>query len=133
MTHEEKVKFLKSYQRAKQRAIAYTNEIRDLELSMLPQGQHISDMPKRGGSTDPMGDFGGEFWEIYVKLQRTQKKMLHVIAVVNQLAETDPVGHRLLTEQYIRGRALKEIEWIMKMSPNTRRKYHNIAVGELKL
>ncbi len=133
MTFQEKVHFLKSYARLKDNLDAYQEQIVNLELNMLPKGLHISDMPRRGGSDDPLGDFGARIWEIDRRIKRTEQKMLQVIATVNQLERTDPKGHKLLTMQYISCKPVKEVEIVMAMSPNTRRKYHNRAVEELQI
>ena len=133
MTYEEKVEFLRSFKDLRNNLIAYNQEIKELEESMLPKGLHISDMPKRGGSDDPMGDFGAEFWRIDQKIVRTQRKMIRIVATINQLEKEEPVCHRLLVERYIKMRTMKEQERVLDMSRNTVRKYHRIAIERLKI
>lgn len=101
MTYEEKVRFLKSYRIAKENAETYLRQINDLRETMLPSGIHYTDMPKHPNYEDQMAKYAGEFWELQKKLERVQKKQLHVIAVINQIAEIDPLGHRILTERFI--------------------------------
>ncbi len=133
MTYEEKVAFLSSYKDLRDNLIAYNTELKELELSMLPRGIHISDMPKRGGSTDPMGDFGAEFWRIDQKIIRTQRQMIRIVATINQLEKTAPLCHRLLVERYIKMRTMKEQERVLQVSRNTVRKYHRIAIESLRI
>lgn len=133
MTYEERVAFLSSYKDLRDNLMAYNEELKQLELSMLPRGIHISDMPKHGGSDDPMADFGAEFWEIDKRITRTQSKMMRIYTVINSLAEEYPKCHRLLVERYIKMRTMKEQERVMQMSRNTVRKYHRIAIERLKI
>ena len=133
MTYEEKVRFLKSYQIAKLNAETYMRQIEDLRETMLPSGIHISDMPKHPSYEDQMAKYAGEFWEIQQRLEKAQKKQLHVVAVINQIAETDPLGHRLLTERFIYGSKTDRVCRICYVSRPTEYRHRRKAIERLKI
>ena len=133
MTYEEKVRFLKSYRIAKENAETYMRQIEDLRETMLPSGVHISDMPKHPSYEDQMAKYAGEFWEIQQRLEQAQKKQLRVIAVINQIAETDPLGHRILTERYVYGEKTDVVCRTCYVSRKTEWKYRRNAIERLKI
>lgn len=131
MTYEDKIRFLKGYRIARENAFALTDQIRDLEMAQLPNGIHYTDMPKHHSNDDQMARFGSEFWELSRELEKAQKRMLKVCAVINQIKETDPDGHRLLTLQYIKCLPKCNIEVELGIAETTRRRWHRKAVGGL--
>ena len=133
MNYNEKVRFLKGYRIAKENAETYIRQIDDLRETMLPSGVHISDMPKHPNTEDKMARYAGEFWEIQRRLERSQKKQLHVIAVINQIAETDPLGHRILTEKYIYGEKSGYICHKLCISRDTEWRHHREAIERLEI
>lgn len=133
MTFDEKIAFLKSYARLRYNLETYHEQIVNLELTMLPKGLNISDMPRRGGSDDPLADFGDRYYAIIKRVERVEAQMMRIVAAINQLESIDPVGHRLLTLQYIKGNRAREVERLMRISKNTRRKYHDHAIDLLEI
>ena len=133
MTYEEKIKFLKSYKTAKENAETYRLQIEDLRDMQLPSGYHISDMPKHQNYEDQMANYAGEFWEVYKLLEKAEKRQMHVIAVINQIAEEDPIGHRILTERFIYGSKVEVICRTCYISRRTEWKYRRKAIDKLKI
>lgn len=133
MTFNEKVEFLKGYRVADINIGTYMQQLEDLRQTMLPSGIHISDLPKRPNYDDKMADYAGEFWEINERIQRAQQRKLTVIAVINQIAETDPDGHRMLTEVYINGKRKCQCEDILNVSKSTRIRIYKRAIEGLDI
>lgn len=133
MNYQEKVQFLKSYQTAKQHAESYMQEINDLRQTMLPSGIHISDMPKHPNYEDSMAAYAGEFWEIQKRLERAQARQLRVVAVINQIADSDPLGHRILIERYIKGEKTSVICSTCYVSRDTEWRHRKQAIERLKI
>lgn len=133
MTYEEKVWFLKSYRIAKENAETYTRQIYDLRENMLPSGIHYTDMPKHPNYEDSMAKYAGEFWELQKRLEKAQAKQLHVIAVINQIAETDPLGHRILTERFIKGEKTEVVCRTCYISRKTEWVHRRKAIERLKI
>lgn len=133
MTYAEKVEFLESYQKAKEHAVSYMREIEDLRETMLPSGIHISDLPKHPNYEDQMANYAGEFWEIQRRLERAQQRQLRVIAVINQIAEIDPLGHRLLIERYVKGEKTAVVCRTCYISRKTEWKHRKSAIESLKI
>ena len=133
MTYEEKVRFLQSYKNAKQNAETYLRQINDLRETMLPSGIHYSDMPKHPNYEDQMAKYAGEFWELQKKLENAQKKQLHIIAVINQIAEIDPLGHRILTERYIYGSNQDVVCATCYIARKTEYRHRRKAIERLKI
>lgn len=133
MNYAEKVQFLKSYQIAKENAETYLRQIEDLRETMLPSGIHISDMPKHPNYDDRMAEYAGEFWEIQKRLERAQARQLHVVAVINQIAESDPLGHRILTERYIHGTKVEAVCQACYIGRKTEWVHRKKAIERLKI
>lgn len=133
MTFEEKVRFLKSYQGAKRNAETYARQIDNLRETMLPSGIHYTDMPKHPNYEDTMAKYAGEFWELQNKLEKAQAKQLRVIAVINQIAEEDPLGHRILTERFIYGKRVEAICKICYIGRKTEWVHRMKAIERLKI
>lgn len=133
MTYEEKVKFLKSYRIAKENAETYLRQINDLRETMLPSGIHYTDMPKHPNYDDQMANYAGEFWEIQKRLERAQSNQLRVVAVINQLAEDDPLGHRILTENYVKCNKREYICKTLYISRDTEWRHRRKAIERLKI
>ncbi len=133
MTYEEKVRFLKSYRIAKENAETYLRQINDLRETMLPSGIHYTDMPKHPNYDDQMANYAGEFWELQKKLEKAQKKQLQVIAVINQIAEDDPLGHRILTERYIYGTRAEGVCAACYIARKTEYRHRRKAIERLKI
>lgn len=133
MNYAEKVQFLKSYQIAKENAETYLRQIEDLRETMLPSGIHISDMPKHPNYDDRMAEYAGEFWEIQRRLERAQARQLHVVAVINQIAESDPLGHRILTERYIHGTKIDVVCRTCYIGRKTEWQHRKKAIERLKI
>lgn len=134
MTFDQKVRFLESYQKAKANAEAYYCQIIDLRKTRLPNGIHYTDMPKHHNNTDDvMADYAGEFWEISRRLERAQKRMLRVCAVINQLAEASPLEHQILTEIYINGLKRQEVCAKLYISRDTQWRHWRKAINSLQI
>ncbi len=133
MNYQEKVEFLKGYQIAKENAETFLRQIDDLRETMLPSGIHISDMPKHPTYEDSMADYAGKFWEIQRRLERAQAKQLRVVAVINQIAESDPLGHRILTEKYVNGNKREYICRTLYISRDTEWRHRRQAIERLKI
>ena len=134
MNFEQKVRFLESYQTAKANAETYYCQIVDLRKTMLPNGYHMSDVPKHHNNTDDaMADYAGEFWEINKRLERAQSRMMRVCAVINQIAEESPLGHQILTEIYIHGRTRRDVCEKLYISRNTEYRHWRKAVESLEI
>lgn len=133
MTYKDKIRFLKSYRIAKENAYALAIQISELEQMQLPNGVHYSDIPKRPNYDDKMAKFGAEYWELTKKQEQAQERMLRIMAVINQIAETDPDGHRILTEYYIKCTPRYLIQENMGISRETRRRWHNRAIEEIEM
>lgn len=133
MNYNEKVEFLKGYAKAKENIKTYLRQMEDLRETMLPSGISYSDMPKHPNYDDKMADYAVKHMDIQKRLDKAQAKQLAVIAAINQIAEVDPVGHRILTERYVSGKSFYRIEKELRVSRNTRRKYHKIAIERLKI
>ena len=133
MEYHEKLEFLRGYQIAKENAETYLRQIDDLRETMLPSGIHISDMPKHPNYEDQMADYAGKFWEIQRRLERAQAQQLRVVAVINQIAESDPLGHRILTERYIKGNKRDYICRVLYISGDTEWRHRKQAIARLKI
>lgn len=133
MNYQEKVEFLKGYQVAKENAETYLRQIDDLRETMLPSGIHISDMPKHPNYEDSMANYAGKFWEIQRRLDRALEQQIRVVAVINQLAEDDPLGHRILTEKYINGNKRWYICKTLYISRDTEWRHRKQAIERLKI
>lgn len=133
MNYQEKVEFLKGYQIAKENAETYLRQIDDLRETMLPSGIHISDMPKHPNYDDSMADYAGKFWEIQRRLDRALAQQIRIVAVINQLAETDPLGHRILTEKYIKGNKRAYVCQVLYISRDTEWRHRKQAIERLKI
>ncbi len=133
MTYEEKVKFLKGYRIAKEHAETYMRQLQDLRETMLPSGIHYTDMPKHPNYEDQMAKYAGEFWEIQKRLEKAQQRQLHVVSVINQIADDDPIGHRILTERFIYGSKVEVICRTCYISRRTEWKYRRKAIDKLKI
>lgn len=133
MTYNEKLEFLRGYKVAKENAETYMRQIDDLRDTMLPSGIHISDMPKHPNYEDAMADYAGKFWEIQRRLERAQAQQLRVVAVINQIADDDPLGHRILTERYIKGNKRDYICRILYISGDTEWRHRRRAIERLKI
>ena len=133
MRYYEKVEFLRGYKVAKENAETYLRQIEDLRETMLPSGIHISDMPKHPRYEDSMAEYAGKFWEIQRRLERAQARQLRVVAVINQLAETDPLGHRLLTEAYVNDNKIEYICRVLHISRDTEWRHRKAAIDRLKI
>lgn len=133
MNYNEKVEFLKGYQIAKENAETYLRQIDDLRETMLPSGIHISDMPKHPNYDDSMADYAGKFWEIQRRLDRALAQQIRVVAVINQLAEEDPLGHRILTEKYINGNKRWYICKVLYISRDTEWRHRKQAIERLRI
>lgn len=133
MNYQEKVEFLKGYQIAKENAETYLRQIDDLRETMLPSGIHISDMPKHPNYEDSMAEYAGEFWEIQRRLERAQAAQLRVVAVINQIAKSDPLGHRILTEKYIKGNKRDYVCRILYISTDTEWRHRRKAIEKLRI
>ena len=70
---------------------------------------------------------------LWVVLERAEARMLKVVAVINQIADTDDLGHSILTYKYINGMSAKEIEIELGIAGDTRWKHHRKAVERLKI
>lgn len=133
MTYQEKVQFLKSYLISKEHALSYAKEIDDLRETMLPSGIHYTDMPKHPSYEDSMANYAGEFWEIQKRLDRANSRQLKVVAVINQIADIDPLGHRLLIERYIKGNKTSYVCRICHVSQKTEYRHRKKAIERLKI
>lgn len=133
MNYQEKVQFLKSYQTAKEHALSYMQEIEDLRQTVFPSGYHISDMPKHQSYEDQMASYAGEFWEIQRRLDRATARQLHVVAVINQIAETDPLGHRILIERYVKGEKTEVVCRTCYISRDTEWRHRRQAIERLEI
>lgn len=133
MTYQEKEKFLKSYLKSKEHALSYAKEIEDLRETVMPSGYHISDMPKHPNYEDSMAAYAGEFWEIQRRLDRATARQIKVVAVINQIAEIDPLGHRLLIERYIKGNKTSYVCRICHVSQKTEYRHRKKAIERLKI
>lgn len=133
MNYQEKVKFLESYIDAKQRAESYAIEIQDLRQTVYPSGIHISDMPKHQSYEDQMANYAGEYWEIMKRLEKAESRQLHVVAVINQIADIDPLGHRILVERYIKGEKTEVVCRTCYISRKTEWRHRRNAIMRLKI
>lgn len=133
MTYQEKVKFLRSYKIAKENEETYMRQIEDLRDTMLPSGIHYTDMPKHPNYEDQMAKYAGEFWEIQNLLEKAQKQQLHVIAVINQIAEVDPLGHRILTERFICNTKVEAVCQSLYIGRKTEWTHRRKAIERLKI
>ena len=133
MNYQEKVEYLRGYKIAKENAETYIRQIEDLRETVYPSGYHLSDMPKHPNYDDKMADYAGEFWDIQKRLERAQSKQLHIVATINQLAEIDPLGHRILTEKYINGNKRSYICRVLYISRDTEWRHRRKAIERLKI
>lgn len=134
MTFDQKLRFLESYQTARQNAETYYDQIIDLRKTMLPNGYHLSDMPKHHNNTDDaMADYAGRFWEINQKLEKAQRRMVRICAVINQLDETDPLGHQILTETYINGLSHCRVCEKLFIARDTEWRHRKAAINKLEI
>ena len=133
MNYNEKVEFLRGYQIAKENAETYTRQIEDLRDTMMPSGIHISDMPKHPNYDDAMADYAGKFWEIQRRLERAMQTQIRVVAVINQIASTDPLGHRILTEKYVKGNKRDYICRVLYISHDTEWRHRKAAIERLEI
>lgn len=133
MNYAEKLEFLRGYQIAKENAETYTRQIEDLRETMLPSGIHYSDMPKHPNYEDSMANYAVKFWDIQRRLERALAAQLRVVAVINQLAEDDPLGHRILTEKYIRGNKREYICRVLYISHDTEWRHRRKAIERLRI
>lgn len=131
MNFKQKVRFLTGYMRAKEKYAALAIQIHELEEMQLPNGIHYTDMPKHHSNDDQMANFGAEYWELIKEQEKCEKRMINVINTINQISDSDPLGCRLLTEQYIIGCPKYVIEEKLGMARETRRRWHNRAVEEI--
>lgn len=133
MNYNEKVEFLKGYAKAKENVKTYLRQMEDLRETMLPSGISYSDMPKHPNYDDKMADYAVKHMDIQKRLDRAQAKQLAVIAVINQIAETDPLGHRILTEAYIKCKQNNEICKKLYISKDTEWRHRKSAIERLRL
>lgn len=101
MNYQDKVEFLRGYHKAKMQIKTYLRQMDDLRDTMMPGGIRYSDMPKHPNYDDKMADYAAKHMDIQYRIDKAQERQLRVIAVINQIAEVDPLGHRILTEMYI--------------------------------
>ena len=133
MTYLEKIRFLESYQIAKQHCDTYMRQIDDLRETMLPSAIRYTDMPKHPNTEDQMANYAAKFWEVQKRLEKAQKQQLKVVAVINQIANDDPLGHRILTEKYIKRTKRNTICKMLYISSDTEWRHRRKAIERLKI
>lgn len=133
MEYNDKIKFLGGYRTACLNIAAYNKQIEEMRGRMMPGSPTISDLPKHPNTDDQMAKYAGEFWEVNERIKKAQKRQLRVIGVINQLAESDPDGHLLLTSLYIVGKSRKDIELDMGIGRMTRQRIHRRAIESLNI
>lgn len=133
MNYNEKVEFLKGYAKAKENVKTYLRQMEDLRETMLPSGISYSDMPKHPNYDDKMADYAVKHMDIQHRLDRAQAKQLAVIAVINQIAEIDPLGHRILTEAYIKCKHSTDICRKLYISRDTEWRHRKSAIERLNI